>query len=267
MEAMKDKAVTIEGPWVTNLLFTFNTTKKPFDDERVRQALSMAIDRHGGSTPLSKISVLKYVSGLLRPGFDMGLPPEELEKIPGFSKDIQKSRAEAKRLLAAAGVPNLKVRLVNRNIDEPYKPGALFAINEWRQIGVETEHVVLETKLFFDAMKDGNFDVLVEFISDFADDPSAQFDKLLTGKKSSQAASRHEDSRLDELFDLQAAAIDPVARRKLVHEFERHALTKAYAVPLLWWQRIITMHRKVKGWEHQANHFTGQDLADVWLDE
>ncbi|HRD76791.1 MAG TPA: ABC transporter substrate-binding protein [Hyphomicrobiaceae bacterium] len=267
MAGLKDKAVTIEGPWVTNLLFTFNTTKKPFDDERVRRALSMAIDRHGGSEPLSKISMLKYVSGLLRPGFDMGLPPAELEKLPGFSKDINKSREEAKKLLAEAGVPKLKVRLVNRNIDEPYKPGALFVIDQWRQIGVETEHVVLETKLFFDAMKDGNFDVLVEFISDFADDPSAQFDKLLTGQKSSQSASRHTDKRLDELFDLQAAAVDPAERRKLVHEFERHALTKAYSVPLLWWQRIITMHKKVKGWEHQANHFTGQDLGDVWLDQ
>ena len=39
---------------------------------------------------------------------------------------------------------------------------------------VEADHSELETKLFFDAMKEGNFDVLMEFISDFADDPSAQ---------------------------------------------------------------------------------------------
>jgi len=116
-------------------------------------------------------------------------------------------------------------------------------------------------------MKDGNFDVLVEFISDFADDPSAQFDKLLTKTKSSQAASGHTDQKLDDLFDQQAGEMDPVKRKALVNEFERHALTQAYAVPLLWWQRIITNNVKVKGWEHQANHFTGQDLVDVWLDQ
>lgn len=266
-EGLKDNAVTVEGPWVSNLLFTFNVTKKPFGDVRVRQALTIAIDRWGGSEPLSKISVLKQVSGLLRPGFDMGLPPAELEKLPGFGRDIAKSRETAKKMLAEAGVPNLKIKLVNRNIHEPYTPGALFVIDQWRRIGIEVEHSQLETKLFFDAMKEGNFDVLVEFISDFADDPSAQLDKLLTKAKSSQAASGHTDAKLDELFERQAGELDPVKRRALVHEFERHALTQAYAVPLLWWQRIITLHRKIKGWEHQANHFTGQDLVDVWLDQ
>ncbi len=264
---LKDNATVVEGPWVTNLMFTFNTKKKPFDDVRVRQALTMAVDRHGGSEALSKISMLKYVSGLLRPGYDYALPPAELEKLPGFSKDIEKSRAEAKKLLAEAGVPNLKVKLVNRNVAEPYTPGGIFLIDQWRRIGVEVEHSQLETKLFFDAMGAGNFDVLVEFISDFADDPSAQLDKLLTKKKSSQAASDHDDAKLDDLFDRQAKEIDPVKRKALVNEFERHALTQVYSAPLLWWQRIIVHHKRIKGWEQQANHFTATDLVDVWLDQ
>ena len=252
----KSKWTLIEGPWVTTLLFTFNTKRKPFDDVRVRQALTMAVDRYAGAEALSKISVLKYVSGLLRPGYEYALAGPELEKMPGFSRDIEKSRAEAKRLLAEAGVPNLKVKLVNRNVAEPYTPGGIYLIDQWRRIGVEAEHTQLETKLFFDAMKNGNFDVLIEFISDFADDPSAQFD-----------ASFHEDTKLDELFDKQATEIDPAKRKVLVHEFERHALTQVYSAPLLWWQRIIVLNKKIKGWEHQANHFTATDLVDVWLDE
>jgi peptide/nickel transport system substrate-binding protein len=267
MSGMKDNATLVEGPWVTNLLFTFNTTKKPFDDVRVRQALTMAVDRWAGSEALSKISMLKYVSGLLRPGFEYGLPPAELEKLPGFSKDIAKSREEAKKLLAAAGVPNLKVKLVNRNVAEPYTPGGIFLIDQWRRIGVEVEHTQLETKLFFDAMKEGNFDVLMEFISDFADDPSAQFDKLLTKNLSSQSASGHTDTKLDDLFIRQAGEIVPEKRKAIVNEFERHALTQVYSAPLLWWQRIIVHHKKIKGWEHQANHFTATDLVDVWLDQ
>ena len=41
--------MVFEGPWVNNLMVVFNTTRKPFDDIRVRQALSLAIDRWGGS--------------------------------------------------------------------------------------------------------------------------------------------------------------------------------------------------------------------------
>jgi peptide/nickel transport system substrate-binding protein len=211
--------------------------------------------------------VLKYVGGMLRPGYPDALPESELVKLPGYSKDIEKSRAEAKRLLAEAGVPNLKVKLVNRNVAEPYTPGGIFLIDQWRRIGVEAEHSQLETKAFFDAMKEGNFDVLMEFISDFADDPSAQFDKLLTNEKSGQAAARHKDKLLDELVAKIAGTVDPMARRKLIHQFETHAITQAYSAPILWWERSIVNHRKVKGWEHQANHFTASDLVDVWVDE
>ena len=267
MEAMKDKAVTVEGPWITNLMFTFNTERKPFDDVRVRQALTMAVDRWGGAPNLAKISALKYVSGMFRPGYEYGLPEAELVKLPGFAKDIEKSRADAKKLLADAGVSNLKVKLVNRNVAEPYTPGGIFLIDQWKRIGVEAEHSQLETKLFFDAMKDGNFDVLIEFISDFADDPSAQFDKFLTAEKSSQSASRHKDKLLDQLFDKQAAAIDPAERKTLVSQFEVHGLTQAYSAPLLWWQRIVTYNRKIKGWELHPSHFTAHDYVNVWLDE
>jgi peptide/nickel transport system substrate-binding protein len=264
---MKDDALVTEGPWVTSLLFTFNVQKKPFDDVRVRRALTMAIDRHAGGENLSKISLLKFVGGLLRPGYELARTQEELAQFPGFSKDIEKSRAEAKRLLAEAGVPNLKLRLVNRNVAEPYTPGGIYLIDQWRRIGVDAEHVQLETKLFFDAMASGNFDILLEFISDFADDPSSQFDKFLTKEKSSVAASGHTDKEMDRLFDLQAAAVTPEDRRRYVRAFEERALNEVYAAPLLWWQRIVVRHKKIQGWNHQNNHFTETDLVNVWLDQ
>jgi len=267
VNGLKDNATVMEGPWITSLLFSFNVKKKPFDDIRVRQALTMAVDRWKGSEALSKISMLKYVSGFLRPGYEFALPPAELEKFPGFARDMEKARADAKKLLADAGVPNLKVKLVNRNVAEPYTPAGIYLIDQWRRIGIEVEHTQLETKLYFDAMKEGNFDVLVEFISDFADDPTVQFDKLLTKKKSSQAASGHEDAKLDELFDKQAREIDPAKRMAIVNEFERHALRQAYSAPILWWNRIIVLNKKVKGYEHQANHFSATSLVDVWLDQ
>ena len=61
-------------------------------------------------------------------------------KMPGFSKNIEASRAEARRLLAEAGVSNLKVKLINRTIANLFTGGGVYVIDQWRQIGVETEH-------------------------------------------------------------------------------------------------------------------------------
>jgi peptide/nickel transport system substrate-binding protein len=51
-----------------------------------------------------------------------------------------------------------------------------------------------------------------------------------------------------------------------VREFERRAMTEAYSVPLLWWNRIVVTSSTVQGWNITPSHFLGQDLTDVWLD-
>ena len=267
VSVMKDQVTVQEGPWTTNILITFNVEKKPLDDIRVRQALTLAIDRWGGSESLGKISLIKGVSGAFRPGAPWSLPLAELEKLPGFWRDIEKSRAEARRLLKEAGHPNLKIKFVNRTIDQPFIPAGIYAVDQWRRIGVEAEHVPVETKLWYSAMEGGEFDAVVQNISDFADDPTAQFNTLLSKHTSGIAYSRHTDTKIDEMFAKQSQIVDPAERLKLVNEMERYALSTAYNVPLLWYQRIVVNHRKVKGWHVTPSHFTGQNLVEVWLDE
>ena len=48
---------------------------------------------------------------------------------------------------------------------------------------------------------------------------------------------------------------------------DRHVLAQAYEVPILWWNRIIVHHKKIKGWTMSPSHFQGTNLVDVWLDE
>ena len=129
------------------------------------------------------------------------------------------------------------------------------------------QHEQLETKLYFDQIAAGNFDVAVEFINDANDDPTQQFAKYLTKKASSIGYSGHEDTKLDEMYEKQRRTLDPVERKKLVNEMERYALTTAYNVPLIWYHRIIVNHKKIKGWHFTPSHYVQQDLVDVWLDQ
>ena len=267
LDKAKDNLTLHEGTWVNNLMLVFNTTRKPFDDIKVRQALTMAIDRWGGSDALSKISILKFVGGVMRPGFAMSLPEEELLKLPGFDKDIEKSRAEARKMLEEAGVKNLKFKLLNRNVPEPYTPGGVYSVDQWRRIGVTVEHEQLETKLYQERVAKGDFDVAVEFQADFMDDPTAQFSKYLTKKASPSGYSGHTDEKLDEMYAQQRRTIDVAERTKIVREMERYALQQAYNVPLLWWQRIIIYDKKIQGWYMTPSHYLWQDLTTVWLDQ
>ncbi|MGE0701362.1 MAG: ABC transporter substrate-binding protein [Hyphomicrobiaceae bacterium] len=263
---MGDKVVVHFQPLLAGNIFIFNTKKKPFDDIRVRQALSHAIDRWTGGENIGKISGLRYVGGVNRPGSAMALPEDELARIPGFWKDAEKARAEAKRLLKEAGQENLEFKFLNRAGIEGYTTGGIYAIDQWRRIGLKATHDQLETKLYFDNLAKGNFDVAMEFISDYLDDPTQNFVKFLSKKLTPLGYSGHEDTKIDELYERQRRALDIAERTRIARELDTYVLTSAYSTTYLWTQRIVVMPKVVKGWSFTPTHYLSQDLVDVWLD-
>jgi peptide/nickel transport system substrate-binding protein len=267
VQAMGDKIRVEESSWTLNLLIAFNTEKKPFDDVRVRRALLLAIDRWGGSQGLSRISTLRSVGGVIRPGSPFATPEAELVKLPGYSKDINASRAEAKRLLAEAGVPNLKFTLWNRNLAMPYTPAGIFLVDQWRQIGVEVEHKQSDTAPYLAAMNAGNHDVALDFSNLFMDDSSLGLAKYLSVDRAPENRSRSKDPELDKLYDQHLRERDPAQRKALIRAFEKRLFEQAYQQPLLWWHRIVPTHKVVMGWKMSPSHNLGSDLAEVWLNQ
>jgi peptide/nickel transport system substrate-binding protein len=268
MQALGDRAVVVESPWVCSLVVSFNAKKKPFDDPRVRRALSLAIDRWEGAQALQKIALVRHVGGLLRPGYDLAISEQDLVKLPGFSRDIAASRTEARRLLKEAGVENLTFKLTNRNVAMPYTPVGVFLIDQWRQIGLAVQHEQLETRLYLAAQQRGNatYDAALDFNCDFMDEPNLQLQKYLSADKSALNYSGHTDRKLDELYEKQSGELDRAKRIALLREFERQVLDQAYVIPTIWWHRIIVYHKQLKGWNITPSHYVGQDLTDVWLD-
>lgn len=262
--ALGNKITVQESPWLNLLLITFNTRKKPFDDARVRLALSLAIDRWKAAEVLPRSTIMRYVGGYLRPGFELAASDAELETMPGFSRNIEASRVEARRLLAEAGVPNLKIKLTNRTIANLFTGGGVYVIDQWRQIGVETEHFQANDVLYNNSLNEGTFDVALSFQGNSVDEPTYQLARYLSVEQSSNQ-SKYTDRELDRLFELQKDAQDAKARYALLRQFETRMLTEAYNVPLLWWQRIVVMSATVKGWQMSPSHLIGQDLERVWL--
>jgi peptide/nickel transport system substrate-binding protein len=268
VKVLGDKVEVREGPWISYLSLVFNAKRPPFDDSRVRRALTLAIDRWNAAEVLADTTFLKYVGGVMRPGTAMSTPEAELVTLPGFSRDIAASRAEARRLLAEAGVPNLEVTLSNRNdVPIPYGPGGDYVLAAWRAIGVRATEEMANTKGWQTALETGNFAVSTDLAADFFDDPTIQLARYVSRDLSPSNHSGSTDRFLDALYIGQAITTDVRERARIVREFERHALTDAYTVPFLWWNRTIVSSVRFKGWHMSPSHYIGQDLADVWLEE
>ncbi len=265
--ALSARAAVQESPWLCAITLTFNATKKPFNTGRVRRALSLAIDRWGAASELSKVSMVRQVGGLSRPDAPMALSEQELAAQPGFGKDIEAARAEARKLLQEVGVADLSFTLTNRLSDTLYGPVGEFLVAQWRQIGVTVRHERLEGRAFTEAIyrEPPAFDAALDFTCDYADEPNLQFARYLSHDRTATNYSHHTDRTLDNLFDRQSGEADRRKRYELIREFERRALRLAYSVPVLWWHRAVVMDRKVRGWQITPSHYVGQDLAQVWL--
>jgi ABC-type transport system substrate-binding protein len=105
VRALGEKITVQESPWNCGLLIAINHEKEPFNDRRVRRALSLALDRHRAAGALSKTAIVREVAGVQVPGSPFATPPAELMKLAGYWRDIRESRSDARRLPAEAGVP------------------------------------------------------------------------------------------------------------------------------------------------------------------
>jgi peptide/nickel transport system substrate-binding protein len=267
VKELGDKITVQETDWNCSNLITPNHQRKPFDDVRVRRALALAIDKWKGAPALSKIAIVRTVGGLVFPGSPLAATKEELEKLPGYWPDIEKSRAEAKRLLKEAGAENLSFELLNRNIDQPYKYIAAFVIDEWSKIGLKVTQKVMPTGPFYEGLRGSNFDVTVDFNCQGVVNPPIDVGKYLPHSVQSENYGNYEDPALIEMYQRLLRENDPARQRAVMREFETYVLdTQAHEIVLPWQYRIIPQRSYVKGWAISPSHYINQDLAVVWLD-
>lgn len=265
--ALGDKIQLFTKPYDFLIVVAFNTKKPPFNDARVRRALSIGIDRHAGAQALSRVSSLTFVGATQRPESPWAATQTELSTYPGFGKDIGAARAEAKRLLKEAGHEHLALKLVNRNIADPYTSAGIFLVDQWRQIGVTAEHQQVDVAALTNAMRSGAFDAIIDFLGENVDDPSIALARNISADVSTYNPSGFIDREIDQLYAKIDSTFDKAARTKALRAFEVRFLTEAYQVPFLWLNRTVGMHSSVKGFIISPTHFINQDLGGIWLAE
>jgi len=269
VQALGPKVTVQESPWDCVLLVGMNHERKPWGDRRARRALTLALDRYQGSQALSKIAIVKSVGGVQLPGTPYATPPAELEKLAGYSPDIAKSRAEARRLLKEAGVPEgFSFSLKNRNVPMPYEAVAIWLVDQWRQVGLQARHDFIESQKWQADLREGNYEVAVDTQCSYAVDPDLDLYKFQSMDISGNNYGRYVDRTLDDLYQKQSRALDYEERKKWVREFERRLLDEeAHYAYTLQWHRIIPHSVRLRGWTITPSHFVNNQLDGVWLSE
>jgi peptide/nickel transport system substrate-binding protein len=273
--ALGDQLTVQESDWNCGSLVTPNQKRKPFDDPRVRRALTLAIDRWNGVPALSKIANIRNVAGIVFPSSPLAATKEELEQLAGFWPDIEKSRAEARksraearRLLKEAGAEGLSFELLNRNVDQPYKYVGTWLLDEWRKVGLNVTQRMMPTGPWTDAMRRGDFAVVLQANCRGVPNPLVDVQPYLPSSVFTANYGNYEDKPLVDLYDRMLRETDFAKQRVMMREFEKHVVdTHAHELWISWWYRIIPHRSYVKGWKISPSHFLGQDLATVWLDK
>jgi peptide/nickel transport system substrate-binding protein len=267
VSALGEKIAVQESDLNCGNIFTPNQKKKPFDDPRVRRALSLTVDRWSGATALAKIATLRTVGGVVFPGSPLAANREELEKIAGFWPDIASSRAEARRLLKEAGAEGLSFELLNRDLDQPFKYLGTWLVDQWSKIGLNVTQRIVPVGPWFEAMRSGSFDVTLEGNCGSVINPVLDVQKYLPRSVFTENYGNFDDQHEIDLYQRMLHETDPAKQRDLLRAFEKYVLDdQAHELFALWQHRIVPHRSYVKGWKISPSFYVNQDLATIWLD-
>ena len=252
----------------TTSIMIINYGVPPFDNPKVRRAISLALDREAFAATTQGDG--RVGAMLLQPPYGVwGLSNEQLAKVPGYGKNRQRDLAEARKLMAEAGYgPNkkLKTSYMTRLSIASGLVGASLMSDQLRSIYIEGDIEQKEYTIFQGAMMKGAYQLGYHSTAAALDDPDIIFyEKFKCGSMRNYA--HYCNAETDRLIDEQSSAVDPVKRRKLVQALELKVMQDV-ALPTLYQSTDKQCwYSHVKGFVKGAN--SGQThlrMEDVWLD-
>ena len=246
----------------------FNVTAAPFDDARVRQALSLAVDREAYLTLVTGgDGGVGMTAGYSPPDTALGLSTEQLLGLPGYGGDKDADVARARELLAAAGhADGFSTSIMVRSDVPVWVNSALFFQDQWRKLGLDVQVEQTEFGASISRMLRGEYDVRIGGIAFNTTDPDHYLWAHFTtdGPNNLRYAT---DAETDRLLAAQRVELDPARRRELAHAAETRLLTEVVpAVVGHYAVYLFGVRKEVQGWVPRDFMLYNQSRwDDVWL--
>ncbi|MCB1278104.1 peptide ABC transporter substrate-binding protein [Prosthecobacter sp.] len=228
-----------DEPLLSTYFYRINTTRKPFDNPKVRRALALAIDRESICRNILRAGQ-KPATGLTPPGCGIGYqPPDVMHFDPN----------EARKLLAEAGFPDGKSMptfdiLINTN--EAHRTIAEAVQSMWKEnLHIPVRVLNQDWGVYLESQRKLDYDVCrAGWVGDYLD-PSTFLALWKTGDGNNNTgwSSPRYDALLSESF-LEG---DPVKRFAILHEAETLMLEEVPIIPIYWYVRSFLVQPNVKG--------------------
>jgi len=232
-------------PTLTVEYISVNFAREELSDVRVREALSLALDRE---------TIVERVRRMGNPAAYSIVPPG-IANYPGdvslsFADMPHEQRLERARMLmeqAGYGPDNrLEVGLAVRSAsaDARRRPAAMQQM--FSEIYVDAEIEQSDAAVFYNLMQEHDFDLgIAGWVADF-NDASNFLDLLRTGNSNNYG--QYSNAEYDELMDRAAAEQDLEVRGRLLADAEAIALSEHAWIPEFFGVNRALVHTYVDGW-------------------
>jgi len=265
-KAVPQMVVTPVGQTVSDNII-MNVKKAPFDNIKVRLAVSRAIDRRGLIQAVHQGGAVPGAALPPKPWGIWGIPEQGLAGLPGYGK-ADEEKAKAKKAMAELGysaAKPLKVEMATRNI-AIYVDMASFVINELKQIGLDASLKQIETAQWHSMATRGDYQIGANLTGLGIDDPDANFyENYACG--SPRNYSQYCNEQVGKLIDQQSQEVNAQKRLAMVLALQKKVEDDA-ARPILDWKLDY-----FSNWPYVHNMIPHNDIynfgrmQDVWRDK
>ena len=208
----------------TNLLV--NRDMPPFNNPDLRKAMALALDRKAFNQIINE-GEGKIGGAMLPPPEGIwGMPEEMLRTIPGYGGDVEKNRAEARKIMEKLGYgpdKHLEINVSTRNVAS-YRDPAVILIDQLKEIYIDGTLDTVETANWHKKVTRKDYTVALNATGSAVDDPDQQFyENYACGSPRNYSDYCSKD--LQKKFDEQSAMSDQQKRKKLVWEIDKSCRT------------------------------------------
>ncbi|MBI4082442.1 MAG: ABC transporter substrate-binding protein [Candidatus Lambdaproteobacteria bacterium] len=270
METLKSLAPEMSFNPTTRAAFTnvvFNTKKPPFNDARLRRAVSLALGREPFIRSVFQGGMVPGGINLPPPDGAWGLPKDRLGILPGYG-DLVKNQEEARAIMTELGFSETKplTTILSTRTSPTYVEPAVWTVSELKHIWINAEMKQIESGLWFGVVARRDFTIALNSTAFGADDPDIAFYENYSCD-SQRNYSDYCNPKAQTLFDEQSKEFDAVKRQNLVWEAERILLTDVARVIFGYRINYNAMWPYVKNLVPHQTHYSYGRMQDVWLDK